>query len=88
MFHKHVSSYRIYSTKNEIFFIKHCPPCTKKPLISEMCIYIKQLSVQAGSWYTGECSIDKTSKGCRLKTHKIHYSQWKLTSIVQFMIKE
>ena len=23
-------------------FIKHCsPPCTKKPLISEMCIYIK-----------------------------------------------
>ena len=33
--------YIIYQNRNN--FIKHCspPPCTKKPLISEMCIYIK-----------------------------------------------
>ena len=35
-----------------------------------------------GSWYTGggggQCSIDKKPKGCRLTTHKIHYSQWKM----------
>ena len=40
----------------------------------------KKFAVQVGSWYTGggeRCSIDKKPKGCRLKTHKIRYSQWK-----------
>ena len=53
----------------------------------------KKFAVQVGSWYTGgggggeRCSLDKKSKGCRLTTHKIHYSQWKITSIVHFLIK-
>ena len=50
----------------------------------------KKFAVQVGSWYTwggGTMSIDKKSKGCRLTTHKIHYSQWKITSIVHFLIK-
>ena len=49
----------------------------------------KKFAVQVGSLYTGgeRCSIDKKSKGCRLTTHKIHYSQWKITSIVNFPIK-
>ena len=50
----------------------------------------KKFAVQVGSWYTGggeRCSIDKKPKGCRLKTHKIRYSQWKITSIVHFLIK-
>ena len=52
----------------------------------------KKFSVQVGSWYTGmgggePCSIDKKSKGCRLTTHKIRYSRWKITSIVHFLIK-
>ena len=70
-------------------FIKHCfPPCTKKPLISEMCIYIKSSLTKWGLGTRGErCSIDKKPKGCRLTTHKIHYSQWKITSIVNFLIK-
>ena len=58
-------------------FIKHCPPpppCTEKPLISEMCICIKSYQCRRGLGTRGErCSIDKTSKGCRLTTHKIHY---------------
>ena len=76
--------------QNRNNFIKHCPPCTKKPLISEMCIYIKSslckwgLGTRGGG---GRCSIDKKPKGCRLKTHKIRYSQWKITSIVHILIK-
>ena len=36
----HFFHYIINQKRNN--FIKHCsPPCTKKPLISEMCIYIK-----------------------------------------------
>ena len=70
-------------------FIKHCsPPCTKKPLISEMCIYIKSSLCKWGLGTRGErCSIYKKSQECLLTTHKIHYSQWKITSIVHFMIK-
>ena len=71
-------------------FIKHCsPPCTKKPLISEMCIYIKSSLCKWGLGTRGgeRCSIDKKPKGCRLKTHKIRYSQWKIKSIVHFLIK-
>ena len=72
--------------------IEHCspplPPCTKKPLISEMCIYIKSSLCKWGLGTRGErCSIDKKSKGCRLTTHKIHYSQWKIMSFVHFLIK-
>ena len=59
--------------------------------IRDVYIY-KKFAVQVGSWYKGgeRCSItsiDKKSKGCRLTTHKIHYSQWKITSIVNFPIK-
>ena len=74
-------------------FIKHCSPqCTKKPLISEVCIYIKSSLCKWGLGTRGgggweRCSIDKKSKGCRLTTHKIHYSQWKIASIVNFLIK-
>ena len=71
-------------------FIKHCSPqCTKKPLISEMCIYIKSSLCKwgLGTRGGGRSSIDKKSKGCRLATHKIHYSQWTITSIVHFLIK-
>ena len=42
--------------QNRNNFIKHCsPPCTKKPLISEMCtcIYRKKFVVQVGCWYKG-----------------------------------
>ena len=52
-------------------FIKHCPlPCTKKPLISEMCIYIKSslcrwgLGTRRGG---GRCSIDKNQRGVGLQ---------------------
>ena len=69
-------------------FIKHySPPCTKKPLISEMCIYIKSSLCKWGLGTRGGTMVDKKSKGCRLTTHKIHYSQWKITSIVHFLIK-
>ena len=70
-------------------FIKHCSPlCTRKPLISEMCIYIKSSLCKWGLGTQGErCSIDEKSKGCRLTTQKINYSQWKITSIVHFLIK-
>ena len=51
----------------------------------------KKFAVQVGFWYRGggdeRYSIDKKSKGCRLTTHKINYSQWKITSIVHFLIK-
>ena len=48
----------------------------------------KKFAVQVGSLGGGErCSIGKKSKECRLTTHKIHYSQWKITSIVHFLIK-
>ena len=63
------------------------PPCTKKPLISEMYIYIKSSLCKWSLGTRGNDVIDKTSKGCRLTTHKIHYSQWKITSIVHFLIK-
>ena len=54
-------------------FKKHCPPCTKKPLISEMCIYIKSSLCKWGLGTRGgeRCSI-YNKKGCRLTTHKIH----------------
>ena len=73
-------------------FIKHCPPpCTKKRLISEMCICIKSSLCKQGLGTRGgggeRCFIDKKSKGCRLTTLKIHYSQWKITSIFHFLIK-
>ena len=58
-------------------FIKHCsPPCTKKPLISEMCIKVRCASgvLVHGGGGGGRCSIDKKPKGCRLTTHKIHNS--------------
>ena len=56
--------------------------------IRDVYLYNK-FAVQVGSWYTGgnDGSIDKKSKGCRLTTHKIHYSQWKISSIVHFLIK-
>ena len=52
----------------------------------------KKLSVQVGSWYTGGGGgamiyRQTNQNGCRLTTHKIHYSQWKITSIVHFLIK-
>ena len=48
----------------------------------------KMLSVQVGLRTPGErCSLDKKSEGCRLTTHKIRDSQWKITSIVHFLIK-
>ena len=37
-----MSFFHYIINQNRNNFIKHCsPPCTKKPLISEMCIYIK-----------------------------------------------
>ena len=83
------SHYIINQKRNN--FIKHCSSqCTKKPLISEMCIYIKSSLCKWGLGTRGggeRCSIDEKSKGCRLTTDKIHYSQWKITSIVHFLIK-
>ena len=80
-------------------FIKHCsPPPPPPPVYQEATdirdVYLyKKFAVQVGSWYMGgtegggRCSIDKKPKGCRLKTHKIRCSQWKITSIVHFLIK-
>ena len=78
-------------------FLKHCSP--PPPVYQEAAdirdVYLyKKFSVQVGSWYKGRgggggerCSINKKLKGCWLTTHKIHYSQWKITSIVHFLIK-
>ena len=85
-----MSFFHYIINQNRNNFIKHCsPPCTKKPLISEMCIYIKSSLCKWGLGTRGgeRCSIDKKPKGCRLKTHKIRYSQWKITSIVHILIK-
>ena len=70
-------------------FIKHCPPVYQEAAdIRDVYLY-KKFAVQVGSWYTGGRTMlyRKKSKGCRLTTHKIHYSQWKITSIVNFLIK-
>ena len=82
----------IINQKQNNFYKTLFSPCTKKPLISEMCIYIKSSLCKLGLGTRGErCSIDKNWKGCRLAIHKIHlfffYSQWKITSIVYFLIK-
>ena len=87
-----MSFFHYIINQNRNNFIKHCspPPCTKKPLISEMCNYIKSSLCKWGLGTRGggkRCSIDKKPKGCRLKTHKIRYSQWKITSIVHILIK-
>ena len=83
-------SFRFFSFRFFSFFfsVSQFTGTPKKPLISEMCIYIKSSLCKWGLGTRGErCSIDKKSKGCRLTTHKIHYSQWKITSIVHFLIK-
>ena len=35
-----MSFFRFIINLKRKIFIKHCPPCSKTPLISEMCIYI------------------------------------------------
>ena len=73
---------------NVVVLLLTFPPCTKKPLISAMRIYIQSSLCKWGLGTRREkCCIDKKSKGCRLTTHKMHYSQWKITSIVHFLIK-
>ena len=73
-------------------FLKHCPPVYQEAADIRYVYLYKKFAVQAGSWYTGgggrgRCSIDKKPKECWLTTHKIHYSQRKITSIVHFLIK-
>ena len=85
-----MSFFHYIINQNRNNFIKHCsPPCTKKPLISEMCIYIKSSLCKWGLGTRGGGTMfyRQKTKGCRLKTHKIRYSQWKITSIVHILIK-
>ena len=70
-------------------FIKHCsPPCINKPPISEMCINIRhnlykwRLDTLGGTMFYRQ----KMGEG-QLTTHEIRYSQRKITSIVNFLIK-
>ena len=84
-----MSFFHYIINQNRNNFIKHCPPVYQEAAdIRDVYLY-KKFAVQVGSWYTGgeRCSIDKKPKGCRLKTHKIRYSQWKITSIVHILIK-
>ena len=84
-----MSFFHYIINQNRNNFIKHCSPqCTKKPLISKMCIYIKSSLCKWGLGTLGGTMFYRQKpKGCRLKTHKIRYSQWKITSIVHFLIK-
>ena len=71
-------------------FIKHCspPPCINKPPISEMCIYIRQNLYKWGLDTRGEqCSTAKKWGEGQATTHEIRYSQCKITSFVNFLIK-
>ena len=58
-------------------FIKHCsPPCINKPLISEMCIYIRHNLYKWGLDTRGggggeQCSTDKKWGEGQLSTHEI-----------------
>ena len=71
----------IINQKRNIF-IEHCsPPLVYQEAADIRDVYLyKKFSVQMGSWYTGgeRCSIDKKSKGCQLKTNKIHIANGKL----------
>ena len=62
-------------------FIKHCsPPCTKKPLISEMCIYIKSSMCKWGLGTLGGTMFyrQKTKGGVGLKHTKYVIANGKL----------
>ena len=74
-------------------FIEHCSPPVYQEAADIRDVYLykkfeKALALQVGSWYTGgRYFIDKKSKGCRLTAHKMHYSQWKNSSFVHFLLK-
>ena len=81
----------IINQKRNNFIKTLFPPVYQEAAdIRDVYLY-KKFAVQVGSWYTGggggRCSIDKKPKGCRLKTHKIRYSQCKIASIVHILIK-
>ena len=78
-----MSFFHYIINQNRNNFIKHCsPPCTKKPLISEMCIYIKSSLCKWGLGTRGgggeRCSIDKKPKGVGLKHTKYVIANGKL----------
>ena len=84
------SLFRHLINQKRNYFINHCSPsCINKPPISEMCIYIRHILYKWGlDTRDGEqCSTDKKWGEDQLTTHEIRYSQRKITSLVNFLIK-
>ena len=83
------SLFRYFINQKRNNFIKHCsPPCINKPPISEMYIYIRHNLYKWGLDTRGEqCSTDEKWGDGQLTTHEIRYSQRKITSILNFLIK-
>ena len=76
-----MSFFHYVINQNRYNFIKHCsPPCTKKPLISEMCIYIKSSLCKWGLGTGGGTMFyrQKTKGGVGLKHTKYVIANGKL----------
>ena len=77
-----MSSLYYISNQKPKSFIKHRPPprvYKETPDIRDLYLYKKVICASGVLVHGGQCAIDKKSKGYRLPTHKIHYSQWKIT---------
>ena len=57
--------------------------------IRDLYIYVRHnlYKWDLDTWWGGQCSTDKKWGEIQLTTHEIRYSQRKITSIVNFLIK-
>ena len=83
-----MSFFRYVINQKRIFFLNNAPPpCSKTPLLSEMCIYITSKLCKWGLGTRGNDVLQTKMERASLQHMKYHYSQRKITSMVNFLIK-